>query len=64
MAMWEGHTVAEFAETLLYLLEVKGQPYKIGAVLAGLSENDVEMIQKRLRYKRFSRIIPAPKMPR
>ena len=49
MEMWAGHLVAEFAETLLYLLEVKGDPFKIGDVLAGLSENDLQAIQTRLR---------------
>lgn len=49
LAMWDGHRVAEFADKVLTLLEVKGEPYKIGELLAGYSEHDLGMIEKRLR---------------
>jgi len=49
MDMWEGHVVAEFAETLLTLLEVKNEPYKIGAVLEALTETEIKTIRTRLR---------------
>lgn len=49
MEMWDGHVVAEFAETLLTLLEVKNEPYKIGAVLEALTETEIKTIRTRLR---------------